>query len=44
MRLAVPFCTKEPRVKGSFKGLALIYGDVRVRMSALSECASSLSS
>ncbi len=26
---AVPFCSKEPRIKGSFKGLALIYGEVR---------------
>ena len=25
----VPSCSKEPRIKGSFKGLALIYGEVR---------------
>ncbi len=25
----VPVCSKEPRIKGSFKGLALIYGEVR---------------
>lgn len=25
---AVPFCSIEPRIKGSFEGLALIYGEV----------------
>lgn len=24
----VPFCSNEPRIKGSFKGLSLIYGEV----------------
>ncbi len=25
----VPFCSKEPRIKGSFEGLAMIYDEVR---------------
>lgn len=30
----VPFCSNEPRIKGSFKGLALIYGEVSVMIIA----------